>query len=47
MREHTFCSAIHFSSLTVACTVAILPVPETPEMSVQADQLRENGKRNE
>lgn len=29
----TFCSAIRLSSRTTACTVAVLPVPGTPEMS--------------
>jgi hypothetical protein len=31
--DHTFCSAMRFNSLTTACTVAVLPVPGTPEMS--------------
>lgn len=36
---HTFSSAMRFNSLTTACTVAVLPVPGTPEMSVESDQF--------
>src|SRR5258708_36170627 len=37
--KHTFCSAMRFNSLTTACTVAVFPVPGTPEMSVEDDQF--------
>ena len=35
-QEHTFCSAMRFNSLTTACTVAVFPVPGTPEISIYA-----------